>query len=241
MADLVELLNRQAAGIGRRFQHQRRNGGDQRGLGHPFRAVAADIAGYFAAACGEADQDGVFQVERFDELREVVGIGVHVVAIPGLARPAVAATVMGDAAIAVGGQKQHLSLPAIRTEGPAVAEHHRLSCAPVLVIDLRTVFRRDRAHCLAPSLSLGSGSVADEGGYVIAVPFTLAKGVSACIWHRVWLIISSTRRPCTSKASAINERWQRHGTASAHIIATHSCFASFIKDARFCANSALCI
>src|SRR5450756_3128536 len=33
---------------------------------------------------------------------------------------------------------------------PAVAEHHRLSCAPVLVIDLRTVFRRNRAHCLLP-------------------------------------------------------------------------------------------
>jgi hypothetical protein len=29
-----------------------------------------------------------------------------------------------------------------------VAEHHRLSCTPVLVIDLRTVFRRDRAHVM---------------------------------------------------------------------------------------------
>ena len=32
-----------------------------------------------------------------------------------------------------------------------------------------------------------------------------------------------------SKASAINERWQRHGTASAHIIAMRSCFASRIN------------
>ena len=146
VADLVEHLNRQAAGIGRRFQHQRRDGGDQRGLGHPFRAVAADIAGDFAAARGEADQDGALQVERLDKLREVVGIGVHVVAAPGLARAAMSATVMGNAAIAVGGQEQHLSLPAIRIERPAVAEHHRLSCAPVLVVDLRAVFRRDRAH-----------------------------------------------------------------------------------------------
>src|SRR5450830_674769 len=61
---------------------------------------------------------------------------------------------MGDAPIAAGGQEHHLSLPTIRTEGPAVAEHHRLSCAPVLVIDLRTVFRRDRAHvCLRFSRS----------------------------------------------------------------------------------------
>src|SRR5450759_32324 len=61
-----------------------------------------------------------------------------------------AATVVGNAAIAVGGQKHHLSLPAIGTEGPAVAKHHRLSCAPVLVIDLRAVFGRNRAHAPAP-------------------------------------------------------------------------------------------
>jgi hypothetical protein len=50
-ADPVEHLNRQAAGIGRRFQHQRRDGGNQRSLGHPFRTVAAYIAGNFATAC----------------------------------------------------------------------------------------------------------------------------------------------------------------------------------------------
>src|SRR5450759_2183995 len=64
-----------------------------------------------------------------------------------------AATVMGNAAIALGGQEQHLCLPAIRTEGPAVAEYHRPSCAPVLVIDLRTVFRCNRAHSLPFLLS----------------------------------------------------------------------------------------
>ena len=156
-ADLVEHLHRQAAGIGRRLQHQRRDGGDQRGLGHPLRAVAADVAGHFAAARGEADQDGALQVERLDELREVVGIGVHVVAVPGLARPAMSAPVMGDAAIAVGGQEHHLGFPAIRAERPAVAEHHRLSCAPVLVVDLRSVFRRDRAHGLPPLVKEQTG------------------------------------------------------------------------------------
>ncbi|HEX7485411.1 MAG TPA: hypothetical protein VF332_04615 [Vicinamibacterales bacterium] len=102
-ADPVEHLNRQAGGIGSRLQHQRRDGGDQRSLGHAFRAVAANIAGHFAAARREADQRGAIQAERFDELREIVGIGVHVVATPGLARPAMAATVMGNAPIAVGG------------------------------------------------------------------------------------------------------------------------------------------
>src|SRR5450756_896990 len=58
---------------------------------------------------------------------------------------------MGNATVAVGCQEHHLSFPAIRAEGPAVAEHHRLPCAPILVVDLRTVFRRDRAHGLSPT------------------------------------------------------------------------------------------
>ena len=80
--------------------------------------------------------DRVLQVERFDELREVVGVGVHVVAVPRLARPAMAAAVMGDAAIAARRQKEHLVLEGVRAERPAVAEDDRLSAAPVLVVDL---------------------------------------------------------------------------------------------------------
>ena len=64
--------------------------------------MATDIARHFAAACGEADQDGAFQAKRFDESREVVSVGVHIVATPRLARPAMPTTVMGDAAIALG-------------------------------------------------------------------------------------------------------------------------------------------
>jgi hypothetical protein len=62
---------------------------------------------------------------------------------------------MGNAAKAGGGQEKHLGPPAIRTERPAVAEHHRLACAPVLEINLRTVFRRNRSHCLLPFLLAG--------------------------------------------------------------------------------------
>jgi len=36
-------------------------------VGHPFRAIAADIAGNFAAARREANQDSIFQVELFDQ------------------------------------------------------------------------------------------------------------------------------------------------------------------------------
>lgn len=43
-----------------------------------------DTAGDFAAARGEADQHGALQVERFNEFREAVGIGVHFVTAPGM-------------------------------------------------------------------------------------------------------------------------------------------------------------
>src|ERR1019366_6783835 len=148
-ADFVEDLHWQAAGIGRRLQHQWRDSGHQNCLDHAFRAVAADIAGDFSTASGEADQSRAFEVERFDQSREVIGVGIHVVASPGLARSPMATTVMGDRAIAVGCQEDHLSLPAIGIQWPAVAEHDGLSCAPILVVDLGAVFGCDRTHCLA--------------------------------------------------------------------------------------------
>jgi hypothetical protein len=112
--------------------------------------VTADVAGDFAAAGGVADVDRVLQVERLDEFREVVGVGVHVVAGPRLARTPVAAAIMGNTAVAARGQEEHLVFKGVRTERPAVAEDHRLPGAPILVVDLRTVRRRDRAHCFSP-------------------------------------------------------------------------------------------
>ena len=156
-AQLVEHFDRRAAGIGGRLEHERRDGGDQHRLGHALRAVPADIAGNFAAACGMADMDGVLEIELLHELREVVGVGVHVVAGPRLARTPVAAAVMRDAAISARSQKEHLVFKRIRGERPAMAEDHRLPGAPVLVVDLRAVLGCNRAHN-----GFTSGSV--EGG-----------------------------------------------------------------------------
>ena len=54
--------------------------------------------------------------------------------------------VMRDDAKAVVGEEEHLALPAIRIQRPAMAQYHRRAGAPVLVIDLRSVFGGDRAH-----------------------------------------------------------------------------------------------
>ena len=101
-------------GLAGGLQHHRRNGADQHRLGHALRAVAADVAGDFAAAGGVADVDGVLQVELFEQRRQIVGVGVHVVAVPGLAGAAMTAPVMRDAAIAVRAEEEHLRFPGIR-------------------------------------------------------------------------------------------------------------------------------
>jgi hypothetical protein len=58
----------------------------------------------------------------------------------------VAAAIMGNASIAARSEKEHLIFKGVRGERPAVTENDRLSLAPVVVIDLRAVFGRDRAH-----------------------------------------------------------------------------------------------
>src|SRR3954468_22570255 len=94
----VKNFYRQPAGIGRRLQHQGWYGRDQYRVGDTLGSMPADVACNLTAACRMADQAGVLKIERLDQRREIVGVGVKVVAIPGLAGPAVAAAIVGDAA-----------------------------------------------------------------------------------------------------------------------------------------------
>jgi hypothetical protein len=103
-----------------------------------------------------ADMYGVLQAERFHQLGQVVGVGGQVIAVPRLTGPAVSAAVIGDAAVAVAGQEEHLVFERVGGERPAVAEDDRLTLAPILVVDLGAVLCRDRAH--RGSSLIGSGS-----------------------------------------------------------------------------------
>src|SRR4030095_9452634 len=71
-------------------------------------------------------------------------------ATAGLDGAAMAAPVVGYDAIATLDEEQHLRVPIIGRQGPAVAEHDRLAVAPVLVEDLNAVFGGDRAHVEPP-------------------------------------------------------------------------------------------
>src|ERR1700683_2714980 len=92
-----------------------------------------------------ADMDSVLQIEMFGHGRGVGRIMVHVMPVADLRRAAVAATGRGDNAVSLREEEQHLRVPVVCAEGPTVMKHDSLGVPrpPILVKDLRSVFRRD--------------------------------------------------------------------------------------------------
>src|SRR5262249_52127108 len=130
-------------------------GPDEHRLGDPPGALAGDVPGHLPAAGRVANMDCVTQVQSGHQRREIVGVGVHVVAVPRLAGPAVAAAVIGHAPEPAGSQEKHLVLPGVRGQWPTVAEDDRLAGAPVFEVDSGAVLRGDRVHGLSPRLGGG--------------------------------------------------------------------------------------
>jgi hypothetical protein len=77
---------------------------------------------------------------------------IHIVAVSRLGGSAVAAAVMCYDAIALLEKEQHLRVPVIGRQWPAMAENDGLTFAPVLVKNLCAVFCCDRTHVLYSSL-----------------------------------------------------------------------------------------
>jgi hypothetical protein len=90
-----------------------------------------------------------------------------------------------------------------------------------------------------PHLSVGRivGYCEDPSGY-ISCPFLISRnGVSRCVAATVRLMISRTIHPLLINASAMRERWQRHGTTSAHIMAVSLVPASVMSVSNPSENS----
>src|SRR4029077_3155538 len=100
------------------------------------------------------------------------------VAAIGLGGAAMAAPIVRDDAIAVLEEEQHVRVPIIGRQRPAMAEHEGLPLAPVLVEDLDAVFRGDRAHVRLPLLERGSRSKPRANAH--ATVGTADEGVK---WH----------------------------------------------------------
>src|SRR6266404_538440 len=79
---------------------------------------------------------------------EIVCIRVHFVAVPRLVGAPVPPPVMRDDAIAMLPKERHLPVPVVRGQWPAMRKHDRVSLSPALIVNLRAVFGRDRAHSL---------------------------------------------------------------------------------------------
>jgi hypothetical protein len=79
---------------------------------------------------------------------DIRGIGIHVVAGKGLRRAAMTAAVVGDHPKSVHQEEQHLVVPVVRRQGPAMVEHDRRCVfrSPVLVEDVRSVLGGDMGH-----------------------------------------------------------------------------------------------
>jgi hypothetical protein len=73
---------------------------------------------------------------------------IHVVAIADLGRAAVAAAVVRNDTKALGEEEQHLGVPIIAGQRPAMVEHDGLGRlgAPILEEDFNAVGGGDRAH-----------------------------------------------------------------------------------------------
>ena len=160
-ADLVEDGDRQTLGVVVGLQHEGRNRRHENELRDPLAAVPPQVVDDLSAARGVPDQGEVGQVERRDQDGEVVGVGVHLVAVPGLRRATVAAAVVRDDAVPVLGEEPRTRIPGVGVERPAVAEDDgRAAGAPVLVEDLRAVIDGDEWHI--PSRGWSISRVSDR-------------------------------------------------------------------------------
>jgi len=93
-----------------------------------------------------AYHDRVVQIEMFKQRRQIVGVGVHLITVPGLRGAAVPAPIVRDHAITLLPEEEHLPVPVVGAKRPAMAEYNGLTRAPILVKNLGSVLYGNRRH-----------------------------------------------------------------------------------------------
>src|SRR5205807_9848232 len=106
---------------------------------------------------------------------------IHVMAASGLGGTAMSAPVVGYDAIAVLEEEQHLRVPIIGRQRPAVAKHDGLTFAPVLAVDLRPIFRRNCRHVMFSLALVSHKASSDLRSHIPAVYCTLKISVANCV------------------------------------------------------------
>ena len=98
------------------------------------------------------DVNGIAEVEALDDCRGIGRVVIHVVAVADLGRAAVTAAIMGDDTIALADEEEHLGIPVVGAQRPAVVEDDWLGAlgAPVLVEDLDAILGGNGGHGIGP-------------------------------------------------------------------------------------------
>src|SRR6516165_11857945 len=122
-------------------------------FGDPRCSMARDVPGQFAAARRMPDQYCAAKIKLAHELGKIIGPRINIVTGSRLIGRAVSAPVMGDGAVALGIEKQHLCFPCRTGKWPAVRENDRRSGAPVTIVDSSTVTGFDCWHGISPLLA----------------------------------------------------------------------------------------
>jgi hypothetical protein len=74
-----------------------------------------------------ANANGVLEIKMSGHRCKIIGVVIHVVTVGHLSRPAMASAVMRYDAIAMVEEEQHLRIPVVGRQWPAMTEHDRLT------------------------------------------------------------------------------------------------------------------
>src|SRR5450432_1812208 len=108
--------------------------------------MSTNITSDFPASSRVPHMDCIFQVKFFSECRKIIGVCIHIIPVPSLRGAAVPPPIVSNDSVAPLAEEQHLSIPVVRCERPAVTENYGLSRAPVFVKNLGPVFGCNRRH-----------------------------------------------------------------------------------------------
>jgi hypothetical protein len=99
-----------------------------------------------------SDMDGAAEIKVVDDRRRIGGVMIHVVTVADLARASVTAAIVGDHAKSLADEVQHLGIPVVGGEWPAMMKDNRLGGfrSPVLVEYPYAILRGHRCHRIAP-------------------------------------------------------------------------------------------
>src|SRR5271156_979336 len=150
--DAVNYRFRSAPGYAVTLHHHRHDRIEEDHLGDARFSMARDVAGQFPTSRRMPNQYCAAKIKRIDELIQIVGPGVDIVAGSRLIGIAVTPPVMGDSAVTLVIEKQHLCFPRRTGQRPAVRENDRRSRAPVTIVNRSTVTGSDLGHRISPSL-----------------------------------------------------------------------------------------